>query len=867
VYTLIRDLIRRPAARRPDAPALLAPGYRNLSYANLEAAAGRIGAALRNLGLTESARLALVCSNGPEAAVGFLGLAAHAACAPLNSGYAASEFEFFLTDLRPQAVVVEAGLHPAVRQAAAARRIPIVELARRASGLAGDVELLPGEKVDHGDPPPGEAPHGTDVALLLHTSGTTSRPKLVPLTQENLVASARHIARSLALTAADRCLNVMPLFHIHGLEAAVLASLVAGAGVVCCPGFVGPKFFEWIEEFQPTWYTAVPTLHQLVLLRAKTRNEPAARTSLRFIRSCSSALAPSLMQELERVFHVPVIEAYGMTEAAHQMASNPLPPGKRKPGSVGIPAGPEISIMDDAGKLLPPGAAGEVVIRGPNVTAGYCENPSANAAAFTEGWFRTGDEGWIDAEGYLFLNGRKKEIINRGGEKICPREIDEVLLSHPAVAQAIAFAVPDSLLGEAVAAVVVLAPGQPVTELALREFAAERLAAFKIPAKIVFLDEIPKGPTGKVQRIGLAARLGIAGICFTARPPFVAPRSKLEKRLAAIFADTLSAGRVGVDDSFFDLGGDSLLSIALLAQIEASEGLAISFAEFTAEPTVCGVSRRLASRQPDPSPVGGLADREFRVVIGGGTGEPALFCVPGSSGSVAPLFRLARSLCPDRPLTAFRLPPRGYGRYRLEDLAARYVAETLAQQPEGPYHLAGVCTGGFVVYEMARQLSAAGKEVGVVALLDCYNHAWPGARGPIARFGYRLDLLFRRLVYQQRKLRQAGLAGAGLYVRSKARASLRTWRARSRDLPIHHAVERYAPSPSPGRLVLFRVEEPHVGGFSFPEMGWRGLALGGIVIHDLPGSHLAMLAEPAVGLVARALADAMREAVAPSATG
>ncbi len=856
---VIRDLVHGQAVRCAAAPAILAPGYGLLTYRDLDSAVSRVGAALARLGLTKSSRVALVCSNTPEAAAAFLGLAAHVGCAPLNPAYQAGEFEFFLADLDPQAVVVQAGLSSPVRPVAAALGIPVLELERRATGLAGDVELLQAEAEEETTSPAAQFPDRADVALLLHTSGTTSRPKLVPLTQENLVASARHIADSLALTPADRCLNVMPLFHIHGLEAAVLASLTAGGSVVCCPGFVAPRFFEWIEEFQPSWYTAVPTLHQLALARAKSGNGLPHPTSLRFIRSCSSPLAPSLMAELESVFKVPVIEAYGMTEAAHQMTSNPLPPGKRKPGSVGVAAGPEVSIMDDAGNLLPPKAAGEVVIRGSNVTAGYSANPEANAAAFTGGWFRTGDEGWIDAEGYLFLKSRKKEIINRGGEKIAPREIDEVLLSHPGVAQAVAFPAPHSLLGETAVAAVVLNPGNRVTETDLREFVGKRLTAFKVPEKILFLDEIPKGPTGKIQRIGMSARLGVEEIrpAAAARPQFVEPRSKAEKRIAALFDETLAVGQVGLHDSFFDLGGDSLLAASLLTRIGASEGRGISFVEFALAPTVSGVCTLLAAPPEQSSGIAESRPGEFRVVVREDPSKPALFCVPGSSGNLAAFFHLARSLGPDQPLTAFRLPPGDAGNYRLEELAARYVAEVLAVQPEGPYHFAGVCTGGFVVYEMARQLSAQGKEIGVLALLDCYNLAWADGIGVLARSGYRLDLLRRRFLHQQRNLRQAGLTGAAQYLGSKFVALFKTRRQRVRRPPIRRAVTRYVPPVWPGGLVLFRVEEPHVDGYDYPEMGWRGFVQGGIVIHDLPGDHLVMLAEPVVGLVAQRLLAAM----------
>lgn len=217
------------------------------------------------------------------------------------------------------------------------------------------------------------------------------------------------------------------------------------------------------------------------------------------------------MQALETTFGVPVIEAYGMTEASHQMASNPLPPAPRYAGSVGMAAGPEIAIMDDDGQLLPPGALGEVVIRGANVTNGYENNPAANASSFTNGWFRTGDQGTLDEQGYLRLTGRLKELINRGGEKVSPLEVDETLMDHPAVAQAVTFAMPHEMLGEEVAAAIVLRPGAAeVTEREIRDFVAERLANFKVPRHVVFLTEVPKGPTGKVQRIGLAKLLGIS---------------------------------------------------------------------------------------------------------------------------------------------------------------------------------------------------------------------------------------------------------------------------------------------------------------------------------------------------------------------
>ena len=304
-------------------------------------------------------------------------------------------------------------------------------------------------------------------------------------------------------------MNVMPLFHIHGLMAATLAPLSAGGSIFCTPGFNALRFFAWLDEARPTYYTAVPTMHQAILSRARGNREILERARLRFVRSSSSSLPPQVMAELEEVFGAPVVEAYAMTEAAHQMTCNPLPPGERKPGTVGVAAGPEVLIMDAAGALLPAGSVGEVVIRGTNVTDGYENNPEANATAFSDGWFRTGDQGVMDGEGYLTITGRLKEIINRGGEKISPREVDDVLMDHPAVQQVVTFAVPHPKLGEEVAAAVVLREGMDATPQDVRDFAMTRLAAFKCPKTVVILDEIPKGPTGKLQRIGLADKLGI----------------------------------------------------------------------------------------------------------------------------------------------------------------------------------------------------------------------------------------------------------------------------------------------------------------------------------------------------------------------
>jgi acyl-CoA synthetase (AMP-forming)/AMP-acid ligase II len=500
-------LIRMLGNAASDTPAITAPGRPALSHGGLRALVQRTLAGLNGLGIGRGDRVAIVLANGPEMATCFISAACGVTTAPLNPAYRADEFEFYLSDLNAKALIVEHdSSSPAI---AVALKLGLRLIDLRAGEQAGDFTLQARDGLGGTAAARGGTAEPDDPSMLLHTSGTTSRPKIVPLSQRNLCASAAHIARTLQFTAADRGLNIMPLFHIHGLIAGVLAPLAAGSQVFCTPGFNALKFFAWMDEAQPTWYTAVPTMHQAILGRAGKNAEVIARHPLRFIRSSSSSMPPQVIAELEATFGAPLIEAYGMTEATHQMASNPLPPAARKPGSVGLAAGPEVAIMDEAGGLLPAGSVGEIVIRGPNVTSGYENNPKANAEAFAQGWFRTGDQGVIDAEGYISLTGRLKEIINRGGEKVSPREVDEILMDHPAVGQVVCFGMPHPKLGEEVAAAVVLREGQQASERELQDFVSQRAADFKVPKKILFMDEIPKGATGKLQRIGLAAKLGL----------------------------------------------------------------------------------------------------------------------------------------------------------------------------------------------------------------------------------------------------------------------------------------------------------------------------------------------------------------------
>lgn len=486
----------------PATPAIIVPDGPRLSYGELREEVRRAADAFAQFGLGRGDRIALVLPNGAACLVCFLAAAIAATAAPLNQAYTEDEFRFYMEDTGARALVVPRGSGAAARRALPPGAI-LIEAALEPVGSGATLRL-------ESDAPrlaeqTAGAPTGDEIALVLHTSGTTSWPKRVPLRHRNLAASLEHIVAGYALTPDDISLCVMPLFHVHGLVASALATFRSGGTVVVPERFDPLGFWPVAAAHRATWYSAVPTIHQLLLARAREGERPPGAETLRFIRSCSSALSPATMAGLEARFGAPVLEAYGMTEAAHQMASNPLPPGARRPGTVGQATGIRVAIMDDIGTLLPQGASGEVVIQGPNVIDGYEGNAEANATSFTQGWFRTGDLGALDGDGYLSLLSRLKELINRGGEKISPREVDEVLLTHPAVAEAVAFGVPHRTWGEEVAAAVVLA--SPATAADLIDHCRAHLAAFKVPRTIHLVEAIPRTATGKVQRRNVAAAL------------------------------------------------------------------------------------------------------------------------------------------------------------------------------------------------------------------------------------------------------------------------------------------------------------------------------------------------------------------------
>jgi acyl-CoA synthetase (AMP-forming)/AMP-acid ligase II len=580
------------AEQTPHALAIAAPGRRPLTYDGLLTQTHAVRTALNSIGIGRNDRVVMALDNGPEMAVAFIAMVSCVTCVPLNPNYRADEFEFYMSRLNARALVIDSENNSPAKDVATALGLSIIELSPERDAEVGIFQLGGGRGLSSTR---GGFAQPEEHALLLHTSGTTSAPKIVPLTHGNICSQATNNQLFLGLTGDDLCLNVMPLFHSTGLIGVTLSSMMSGAGVICPEGFYAPKFVEWFQEFGPTWFTAVPSIHQAILLRTAHERDRVSQNRLRFIRSSSSALPRSVLQELEATFNAPVIESYGLTECG-MIACNPLPPGKRKVGSVGVPTLVDLKVRDELGALLGPHQTGEVVVRGACVMTGYEDSDAVNEESFTEEWFKTGDQGFLDTDGYLFLTGRLKELINRGGEKIAPLEVDEALMDHPAVEQAVTFAVPNELLGEEVAAAVVLRLQCTATEKEIREFVTKRLADFKVPRQVLIVTEIPKGSFGKIQRNGLAKRLGVKPcdqLPSKSEVAYTPPTTWEESRLVEIWARVLGLSSVGIHDDFFRLGGDSILATQIVSQVRKVMQVELSPVSLFEMPTVAELARSL----------------------------------------------------------------------------------------------------------------------------------------------------------------------------------------------------------------------------------------------------------------------------------
>jgi len=589
VFSCLGELLEYYGRTTPDRDAILAPGRAPMTYGMLLALAKKTAHTLRGVGVGRNDRVTVVLPDGPEAAATIISVAACAVCAPLNPSFTLDEAQRYLAELRAAALLTRADKGSASRAAALTLGIPILDQPARAASDPFEVTGSAKSRVADN-----AFATGRDDALILLTSGTTSRPKTIPLTHAGVCRSAHNVGAAIELKPQDRLLSVLPLFHGHGLISGVIGALAAGSSVVCTSGFDAEAFFGWLSEFRPTWYTAVPAIHRAVLAAAERNELRARQSSLRLIRSASSTLPAKIVTRLEALFGIPVIDTFGMTEAATQIAANPL--DRRKLGSVGRSAGAEIAILEADGRRLPPGEHGEIALRGPTITRGYDNDAAATRDAFRGGWFRTGDLGYLDDEGYLFLVGRIKDVIDRGGQKVAPGEVEDALLSHPDVVDAAVFAVPHVRLGADVAAAVVLGPNAAAGAPEIKAFLRTRLASFKVPGLIRMVPQIPKGAGGKVRRNELAGAFSLLQkpeARARRGKKIAAPRSELENQIAKIWADLLDVDRIGVDQDVFALGADSIALTQMISRLRERFGVDLALKDVFEAPTIAALAMRI----------------------------------------------------------------------------------------------------------------------------------------------------------------------------------------------------------------------------------------------------------------------------------
>jgi len=706
------------AVQQPDVEAILAPNRTSLCFGRLPQRLDAIRAALNGFGIGRGDRVAIALPRGPEMAVCLVGVASCAIAVPLNPDYADHEFARYLGRLRPRAVVLPADEVSAVRRQAIALGIPTIEVIFDSNDEIGALELRSDLRAVAARPGRNEA---DDVALILMTSGSTGNAKFVPDRVRHLLAYAHEASKMFELGPADRNIHIMPMFHGHGTKSSLLVPLLLGAGVDCPDRFDVPSFFENIERYRPTWYSAGYALHHIILDQIEPYRAIARAARLRFIRSGSGRLDPKIMQGLEEAFGAPVLERYGCSETC-TLTYNPLPPAVRKPGTVGIPCLNEVRIVDDTGKFLGPGEEGEVVARGPTVIDGYWDDAEANGAAFTDGWFHTGDLGRFDSDGYLTITGRIKDLINRGGEKFSPVEVEKVLCEHPKVRAACVCAVPHPTLGEEVVALFVPVEGAEVAEQDLIAHTRVRIIWFKVPRRIFVCADLPKSDSGKVHRPSVAQmclRMLTEANAAKAAQGFRDP-SALEQEILRLWGEVLETRSTDLDEDFFLAGGDSLRAAELVARIRRRFRVTLSLGQiFDDATTVSGLARLVQRLQKSDQTKRDLPPGLVPIKTDGDL--PPLFAVPGSGGNPVGFVYLGRLLDRRRPLYGIEsvgLDGCDEPIDRMAEIAAENVRRIKAFQPVGPYYLTGACFGGRVAYEMTRQLAARGDEVALLILLD-----------------------------------------------------------------------------------------------------------------------------------------------------
>ncbi len=821
----VASIIAHHVAARPESPAILLSKDDVLTYGALGARINAFGAALRAEGLGHSARVAIVLPDGFELAVAIVATVCNAVAVPVNPKLTAAEIDNLFSRLRIDAIVTSSHVNTAARDWAARHGIRQFEVT--GSGC-GTFKISAAANVTHAplDEPmmPARILQPDDLALILQTSATTGRPKLVPITHRSLVVNAERRRHSYNLTPDDRSFCVAPLYYARAIKEDLLQALLAGASVACPDRESDGDFVDWLVSLKPTWYLGGPTFHLTVLEQARTRGELPIDHCLRFIRVGSAPLTAAMREELREVFGVPVLANYASTECG-VIATSSVAPEDQKPGTVGRPWPAEVAIRADDGRLLPAGEAGEIVVRGPTVTQGYLDDEEANRTTFVDGWFRTGDLGSIDAEGFLTILGRIKEFINRGGEKISPYEIENALLLHPDVREAAAFAVPHPRLGENLVVAVVLKPGATATPADIKKFLGDRLVPFKIPQQVLVKTELPKGATGKISRRALAEEAG-----HSVREP-APPLAPLHSQILEIWQALLGRSDIGIDDDFFEMGGDSLLTTQMVCEVEEATHQKIPPSALRSVFTI----RELATTVLR----GSSKSMELVTCAKEGNGTPFFFCHGDYTSRGFYALRLADKLKGNEPVFLVHPYPRPDPKLTIEEIARAYVPQILEMHPSGPLHLGGHCNGGVLAWEIARQLELLGRKVKLISLIDV-----PSLN---ARAAFRAVAQLNRVA--------VAIAPEKLGRKLAVRSMRAVWgKERHANGPFSRAIANYIPPRTTARVICFISEECQPKK-TYAWTPWTNIA-DDVCCKLVPGSHFSSITKH-VGVITSALDEFM----------
>lgn len=860
----IIDYVTNQAIRNPYRPAIYLSTNKSMNYKQLAEQINKLSKELCELGFGLNRRIAVAMPHGPEAMIAFYAVASIATVVPLNHNCLVTELKNYITLAKVDAIIAKEGHSAPVTQAAAEAGIPVIIMETNGEGdFQYSLDVVVPQQPDN------DLYHENDIAVVLFTSGTTSTPKVVPLTHANLIKTVETTSQIFDSKEDDRCISVTPLFHIYGIIGPLLSAAVTGSSVICLPSFNPQEFFRILRELQITWYAASPAIHHAVAEYAERIGVDSSDYALRLIRSGSAPLPLKVAEKLEKYFNAVVVQGYGLTETSGLATCNPPIPEKMKKESVGLVIGCEIGIIDEQGKFLPQAMVGQIVIRGESVIKGY-ENVDDNGQVFLEnGWFATGDQGYFDEDGHLFITGRIKEMINRGGTKISPYEVEEVLSRHADVVEAAVFAAPHPYLGEIPMALAVLRPSSLLTAEHLKNFLRDKISLSKLPVQILFTAQIPKSANGKIQRRLLYRYIQNHPEEFP--PAFLEfaeageteYNNATEKILADIWCDLLKIDHVNKTDDFFEVGGDSLMAEMLFAEIERVLAIKLPADNILAHRTLQELAAEICQENKSTK------DFDYVVPINTTGIYPPLFCIHNVGGDVLTYRKLADYLGKNHTVYGLSLnleTKKLQHPVRIVDLAAFYIQEMRAVQPNGPYFVAGHSLGGLIAYEISRQLHAQNQEVALLAMLDTrlLNKK-------------RRKALWKKLKHNYQKLTAVPLNQILQYLRQKTLDEIERMKVKRfmRHYPapldltlnkpalkksiLRYAIRYYKPESYSGTITYFNAEEENKNYCEETINAWAKLA-GKIEVVPINATHSSIVTDPAVKELACKLSEAIQAA-------